>query len=502
MNTYHSTSRGPVRVFARALPLDGQDPARSQGLAHAARVTLGVGLALTVLAVDAWLVPGHALSTGYLLPLLLGLWIRGWRYVVVLAALATAFTGMAWYWAPAVGTSFSWIAPLPTWIAVWVTAGGLLLYKSAVTSAEDERAKTRAIFDTAVDGMVSIDDLGTIERFNRAAESMFGYSAQEVLGKNVSLLMPSPHRERHDEYLARYRSTGERRVIGIGREVEGQRKDGSVFPLELALAEVKLAKQRVFTAIVRDITERKERERDRELLLQTLTERNAELDRFAYTVSHDLKSPLVTIKGFLGAIERAALEGKTDRLRADIARVEAAADRMRQLLDELLELSRIGRVAGPSEEINLNALIAETAEALAGAVQSRGVLLDVAQELPNVRGDRVRLRQVFQNLLENALKFMGDQPKPRIEVGARREAGRILCWIRDNGIGIEASYLEKVFGLFEKLDRSSPGTGIGLALVRRILEVHGGRIWGESLGKGSGTCFYFTLPDPRATEAT
>jgi signal transduction histidine kinase len=236
--------------------------------------------------------------------------------------------------------------------------------------------------------------------------------------------------------------------------------------------------------------------------LQTLAERNAELDRFAYTVSHDLKSPLVTIKGFLGAIERSALDGKSDRLHADIARIDAAADRMRQLLDELLELSRVGRIAGPSVAIELNELIAETIEALTGVIQSHRVVLDIESELPQVRGDRVRLRQVLQNLIENALKFMGDQPTPRIEVGARRKADRILCWVRDNGIGIEAPYVEKVFELFEQLDRTSPGTGIGLALVRRILEVHGGQIWAESKGKGAGTCFYFTLVDTASVEET
>ena len=163
---------------------------------------------------------------------------------------------------------------------------------------------------------------------------------------------------------------------------------------------------------------------------------------------------------------------------------------MRQLLDELIELSRIGRLANPSEAVPVAELVDEAAEL---AIE-QGVGVTVGAELPVAYGDPIRLREVFHNLLENALRFMGEQPAPRVEIGARKEDRHVLCWVADNGIGIEPRYHDKIFGLFERLDARVEGTGIGLALVRRIVEHHGGRIWVESEGRGQGSTFYFTLP--------
>ena len=247
--------------------------------------------------------------------------------------------------------------------------------------------------------------------------------------------------------------------------------------------------------IMRDVTDRELAEMEREALIRQMEDKNAELERYTYTVSHDLKSPLVTIKGFLGMIEKDALAGNMERLSSDIARVGAAADRMVQLLDELLELSRIGRMANAPEDVSLGSLAREAAALIGSMLENRRVDLNIADDLPVVRGDRLRLLEVFQNLLENAAKFMGDQSEPRIEIGAEVAGGETVCWVRDNGIGIEAAYHETVFGLFQQLDPSRGGTGIGLALVRRILEVHGGRVWVDSEGPGRGTCVSFTIPD-------
>ena len=225
-----------------------------------------------------------------------------------------------------------------------------------------------------------------------------------------------------------------------------------------------------------------------------LERRNAELERFTYTVSHDLRSPLVTVMGFLGAVESSALEGDTARLQQDMARIRSAADRMDRLLRELLELSRVGRTSGPPETAAFADLVQEARALVDGRLRERGVRLDVAEGLPAVRGDRQRLVEVLQNLLDNAAKFMGDQPNPRIEVGARSDNGQPIFYVRDNGRGIEPRYHAKVFGLFDRLDPTDEGTGVGLALVKRIVEVHGGRVWVESEGKGGGSTFCFTLP--------
>jgi len=245
----------------------------------------------------------------------------------------------------------------------------------------------------------------------------------------------------------------------------------------------------------REVAERRRMETEREELIADLEAKNVELERFTYTVSHDLKSPLVTIQGFLGLLRRDVEAGDAERAAHDAGRIESAAGRMGTLLDELLELSRIGRVVHPEEPVPLDELVHETVQLLAGPIVARAAeVLVVDRRMPVVFGDRVRILEVFQNLIENALKFMGEQPEPRIEIGAEARGDQVLCTVRDNGVGIEAEYLEKVFGLFERLTPEVEGTGVGLAIVRRIVELHGGRIWVESEGAGRGAAFRFTLP--------
>lgn len=234
-------------------------------------------------------------------------------------------------------------------------------------------------------------------------------------------------------------------------------------------------------------------------LIEELEARNEELGRFTYTVSHDLKSPLVTIQGFLGFLEKDIAKGDTPRIENDMGRISAAVQRMQRLLDELLELSRIGRMMNAPEAVDLPLLLDEVLAALEGPLGQRGVEVDASQVRGVVHGDRVRIAEVFQNLIENATRFMGDRAKPRIEVGAEQRADVVLCHVRDNGIGIDPRYHEKVFGLFERLDATTEGTGIGLALVKGIVEAHDGNIWIESEGRGHGTTFFFTLPRPPVT---
>ena len=229
-------------------------------------------------------------------------------------------------------------------------------------------------------------------------------------------------------------------------------------------------------------------------LVEHIEEKYAELERFTYTASHDLKSPLVTISGFIKLIEKSALEGDAEKLRRDVAHVERAVRHMAQLLDGLLELSRIGRTINSVGAIGLAPLIQEVLDLLSGQIAERGIEVVISDGLPTVRADRFRLRQVLQNLIDNAVKFMGDQAAPRIEVGAHDGDGEHLFYVRDNGVGIDSSYFDRVFGLFNQLDPSVGGTGIGLALCRRIIESHGGRFWVESDGPGRGSCFFFTLP--------
>ena len=242
----------------------------------------------------------------------------------------------------------------------------------------------------------------------------------------------------------------------------------------------------------RQATERARREL--EGAVSELKTRNAELERFTYAVSHDLRSPLVTVMGFLGAIEDAALGGRTELVRSDMERIRGAAGRMDRLLKELLELSRVGRITPEPQQVPFAELVHEAKGLVAGRLRERGVSLEVAEGLPAVRGDRPSLVAVVQNLLDNAAKFMGDQAQPRIEVGARPGRDAPVFFVRDNGRGIEPRFREKVFGLFDRLDSQDEGTGMGLALVKRIVETHGGEVWVESDGPGRGSTFCFTLP--------
>ena len=245
-----------------------------------------------------------------------------------------------------------------------------------------------------------------------------------------------------------------------------------------------------------EIAERRRAQEERESFVAELEATNAELERFTYTVSHDLKSPLVTIRGFLGFLERDVAAGDTKRVRSDVEQITDAVGIMNRLLGEVLELSRVGRVVNPSEDVALSELAYEAAGLFSEEMAGRGVELSIDPDLPVVFGDRTRLLEVFQNLLGNAVRFLGDVAAPFVEVGRRAGAdeGEVICYVRDNGVGIEPRYHEKVFGLFERLDAGIEGTGIGLALVKRIVEFHGGRVWVESQGRGEGATFCFSLP--------
>jgi len=240
-------------------------------------------------------------------------------------------------------------------------------------------------------------------------------------------------------------------------------------------------------------TERKQAEIEREKLINELSAKNAELERFTYTVSHDLKSPIVTIRGFLGYLIEDARSGNMARMENDIQRITNATNKMQDLLHDLLELSRIGRIMNAPQTIQFDDLLHDALDIVHGQLEAHHVTVLTQPNLPAVHVDRQRLTEVLQNLLDNAVKYMGDQSDPHIEIGqSGEEDGKPIFFVKDNGIGIAPEYRERIFGLFNKLDAKSDGTGIGLALVKRIIEVHGGRIWVESeIGKGS--TFYFSL---------
>ncbi|MCI0553865.1 MAG: PAS domain S-box protein [Anaerolineae bacterium] len=353
--------------------------------------------------------------------------------------------------------------------------------------------KYRHIVEYAVYGIYQSTPAGKFLSVNRAMARIYGYDSTEEMLKSVTDIVSQVYVDLSDraEFIRVLESEGE--IYGF--EARNHKRDGSIIWVSSSARTVRDAREDIlyYEGTVEDITDRKAAEAERERLMEELAAKNTELERFVYTVSHDLKSPLVTIVGFLGYLEDDIAKGDIEALRKDVERIYGAAFKMQDLLKDLLELSRIGRMMNPAEEVSIDALVREAVELTEGRLQERGVEVHIEPGLPIVYGDRKRLLEVLQNLIDNAAKYMGNQPAPAIQIGQRGlDGGKPAFYVRDNGIGIAPEYHEQIFGLFNKLDPNVEGTGVGLALVKRIIEFHGGRIWVESEAE-QGATFYFTL---------
>ena len=357
--------------------------------------------------------------------------------------------------------------------------------------ASEERFRILAA--TANDAILSADRHGNITYFNPGAERIFGFASDEVIGRSLTALMPERFRDAHRTGLARYVATGEARVIGKTVELAGRRKDETEFPLELSLASWTQGAEVAFTAIIRDITARKEAEDTLRRYASQLEVANQELEAFCYSVSHDLRAPLRSLDGFSEAL----LDDYRDRLddtgRDFLQRVRAASQRMGTLIDDLLSLSRVTRGEVQVEEVDLSALAAAAAADLKKTDPARDVTFAIAPHLV-VRADAGLMRIVLQNLLGNAWKFTGKRSSARVEVGSMAHDGRRAFFVRDDGAGFDMAYAAKLFGAFQRLHAAAefPGSGIGLATVQRIIHRHGGQVWAEG-APDRGATFYFTL---------
>jgi len=248
-----------------------------------------------------------------------------------------------------------------------------------------------------------------------------------------------------------------------------------------------------------NVTDRTIAEHERARLIQELESRNSELEQFTDTVSHDLKAPLITVRGFLGLLEKDLAEQDLSRIHDDMDKIRAATEGMKNVLEDLLHLSRIGRAVNPESETPFNELIDDVMYLIGGFLNEKGVQLNVSADLPSVFGDRMRLVELLQNLMENAAKFMGNQSKPTMEVGASCNGREVHCYVADNGVGVEERFHERIFGLFQTLGMEASGTGVGLALAKKIVDLHGGRLWVESEGEGCDSRFCFSLPNPQSS---
>ena len=368
--------------------------------------------------------------------------------------------------------------------------------RSEAHRAEQEvrrrEALLRSILDTAPDALVVIDAQGIIQSFSTAAERLFGYRRHEVVGGNVSMLMPSPYREEHDGYLARYLATGERRIIGVGRVVIGQRKDGSTFPMELAVGEVGETDTRLFTGFVRDLTERQQRERRLSELQAELihVSRLSELGQLASALAHEVNQPLTAMTNYLNGVRRLLVAGNQAAAQQAMERIAEQAERARQIIQRLRALVRKEQTQRRIE--NLPRTIEEaSALALAGTGHKIRLDLRLNQNATEVVIDKVQIQQVLINLIRNAIEAMDGSSRQQLTITAKRAGDMVEIGVADCGPGLTQTVRARLFQPF--VTTKPGGMGIGLSVCRGIVEAHGGEIRAEDAETG-GTVFWFTVP--------
>ena len=345
-----------------------------------------------------------------------------------------------------------------------------------------------AVNDSVLDGIITINPSGSIESFNRAAETVFGYSADQVMRRNVRMLMPEPFASAHDGYLERYLTTGHSSIMGVVREVEGLRADGSIFPMEIALTETTLRGQRLFVAAVRDISEKRVLERVK--------------NEFVSTVSHELRTPLTSISGALALMAKGTAGALPEKALGLVAIARSNCDRLVRLINDILDLERIeaGELVFEFSSVSISRLIERAIEENLDYAAKFQVKLERVGEIVDaeVWGDEHRLLQVLTNLISNAVKF--SPPGSTVQVSARRASGTLTLAVIDHGRGIPDAFKPRIFQKFAQADgtdsRQKGGTGLGLSIVRSIVERHGGRIGYDSVW-GAGSTFYVDLPEKR-----
>ncbi|HRI37812.1 MAG TPA: PAS domain S-box protein, partial [Nitrospira sp.] len=385
--------------------------------------------------------------------------------------------------------------------------------KEAEFARQEQEARLQAIVTNAVDGIVTINERGVIESFNVAAERMFGYTAAEAIGQNVKLLMPEPYRSEHDGYLENYKQSGHRKIIGVGREVVGRRKDGSTFPLDLAVSEMYLSGRRAFTGILRDITERKAVETKLELSATQLEHINFELEManaevrqateaksvFLASMSHEIRTPMNSIIGMAQLLTETTL---TQEQHDYVERLKRASDHLLGLINNILDISKIesGHLELEQISLHLHGLMEQVGEMMAVSAQNKKLdfVVRICPGVPEiVVGDPIRLRQILVNLVSNAIKFTQvGQVLVQVEL---HKSGAIRFSVSDTGIGIPIDKLGSIFNSFSQVDasisRKFGGTGLGLNICKRLVDLMGGEIFVTST-HGTGSTFTFTAPLP------
>lgn len=346
--------------------------------------------------------------------------------------------------------------------------------------------------ESAPNGILVVDENGLITLCNKRTELLFGYRRDELVGQSVEMLIPISLRSKHPHYRKTYSDHPTERQMGAGRDLTGLRKDGTSFPVEVGLAPIRLQDRHLVTASVIDITERKVAQEKLQQTNRELARRNEEVEQFIYTISHDLKSPLVTIQSFLGFLKDDLRSGDQAAVEDSLKRLSAANSRMTDLIGDLLQLSRVGLKKLNFEQVNTAYIVSELKESIESEL-SKEDRITVVNPLPTLVCDRLKLSQGLDNLLRNAIRYGKSNEHPlHINISVAETDTAHVFTVADNGPGIDPKYHDKIFGLFQRLDSSAGGTGVGLTIVKRVADLHHGTAWVES-SPGLGARFSISI---------
>lgn len=345
-------------------------------------------------------------------------------------------------------------------------------------------------------GITIVDHSGKIIFCNAEMEKMFGYDKGELTNASIEQLVPAHLREAHIKYRREFSAKEEKRQMGAGRDLSGRRKDGSEFPVEIGLNPIHLQEGSFVLAAITDITTRKKVETQLRKAYNELQMKNDEMEQFIYSVSHELKAPLVTSTSFIKFLKEDFSTQNYSEMNDILNRLEKANNRIQEYITDLLNFSRIGKMVLSLQNINLNMIVGDMLEDYRLELEKKHIKVEAAKDLPTVLTDIKHITQVFENLLRNAINYGSTATEPKIQIFWRENNNEYQICFKDNGEGIDPLYHKKIFGLFQRLSHDQQGTGAGLAIVSRIMQLHGGRVWVESQ-LGQGAEFWLALPKAR-----